>query len=722
MQIGSDSQASNGQYVFTNTKGQGILKVSVNIQIAGTYYLWGRVIADTTSTDSFYVSIDSSTEDIWDVLQAQPQPSWTWDRVSRRGSGTFDNAENDPWAFSLSAGLHTFKFRGRDKNTKLDKLILTNDINFSPTPSPTPTPTPSPTPTPVPNQPPTLNLEANPTSGTTPLTVTFNSNASDPDGSIVEYRWDFDGNGTVDKITTSNPVSFTYANAGTYNATVKVIDNGSSSASDSVTVNVSPPAGGSSVQPPTFYISPSGSDSNSGTSTSSPWKTFAYAIPRLQPGDMLVLMNGTYKGTNSGYPDINCNTNAVNGTATKPITIKAQNERQAFLQGDGSGRPFIMRACSYWNIEGLRAQNGDFPNEGSGTGAGSVFVVTGSSNITMKRLLGTKNNRYKNSHIYIVNDSSDILIEESEAYYFHRHGFSIFQSSFVTLRRNYANSRGYADIAGGNTSGHTTRGDEGLTFYLSDDSIMENNISEGNERFGNKGSRNLVLGNIALNEHNGFGVGHHCCVDSPTKDNTYINNVIVNSVNQGFHLQSDVNTLIENMTVIDSGSNGFVANNEVSNNNDPSKPWTVVPSLTMRNSLSLNNSKDGFEIDHVSDFSFIVLQYLNAFGNSTNYGSGTETRTNSKTIDPVLGNCKVYIPAGSPMKGVGRNGADIGANIIYRYENGVLTDKKLWDQTTGRFPCGAIVTGVNDNSTFPDSACVNVHKRLNVGVNGCAIP
>jgi hypothetical protein len=74
------------------------------------------------------------------------------------------------------------------------------------------------------------------------------------------------------------------------------------------------------------------------------------------------------------------------------------------------------------------------------------------------------------------------------------------------------------------------------------------------------------------------------------------------------------------------------------------------------------------------------------------------------------------------MKGAGENGADIGANIIYRYQGGFLTNQKLWNQTTGQFPCGAVVSGVNDDATFPSSSCINVNERLNVGVNGCPIP
>ena len=85
----------------------------------------------------------------------------------------------------------------------------------------------------------------------------------------------------------------------------------------------------------TYYISPAGNNANSGISISAPLKTFAFAIPRLNPGDTLTLMNGTYDGSTSGYPNIDCTAGAKNGTAAAPITLKAQNERKAFLNGDG---------------------------------------------------------------------------------------------------------------------------------------------------------------------------------------------------------------------------------------------------------------------------------------------------------------------------------------------------------------------------------------------------
>ena len=71
------------------------------------------------------------------------------------------------------------------------------------------------------------------------------------------------------------------------------------------------------------------------------------------------------------------------------------------------------------------------------------------------------------------------------------------------------------------------------------------------------------------------------------------------------------------------------------------------------------------------------------------------------------------------MKGAGKNGADIGANVLYRYQDGVLTNLPLWDPTTGKFPCGSVVTGMND---VPGSSCNDVHQRLNVNTNGCSFP
>ncbi|HWP93501.1 MAG TPA: right-handed parallel beta-helix repeat-containing protein [Thermodesulfobacteriota bacterium] len=466
-----------------------------------------------------------------------------------------------------------------------------------------------------------------------------------------------------------------------------------------------------------YYVSPNGKDGSSGTSASSAWKTFKYAVPKLKPGDTLILLDGTY----SEHLSIDCTKNAFNGTKDKRISIIAQNERKAFLKGDGGDPPFSLRNCSYWIIEGIRAESKDNADTTAYGMKGHVFHIMNSSDITLGRLLGAFPNRYTNTHVFNIANSAKILIEESEAYYFHRHGFSISNSSYVTLRRNYANSRGYADLSDGYRSINTKMGDEGFVFYLSTDSVMENNISENNLAIIDIGQRNTIMGNISLSNVQGFSLSHHPKWDSEFRDNTSINNVAYNNTSNGFFIRTPMNVVAENNTSIKNKDSGFKMDNEMSR---PSRnvSWTIYPSLAVRNSLAVNNSKNGFRTDDVNEFSSLALQYLRAFANYRDYSTPGVSLSSSSSSDPKIGNCIVYIPSGSPLKKAGKDGKDIGANIIYRYENGELTDNKLWNQSTGQFPCGATVPGINDGSDFPDSACVNVHKRLNVGVNGCSIP
>ena len=68
--------------------------------------------------------------------------------------------------------------------------------------------------------------------------VTFNVSASDPNGVIVKFEWDFDGNGTVDAVTTSSPALYSYTAPGEYNPVVRVTDNQGATATAATTVDV----------------------------------------------------------------------------------------------------------------------------------------------------------------------------------------------------------------------------------------------------------------------------------------------------------------------------------------------------------------------------------------------------------------------------------------------------------------------------------------------------
>jgi uncharacterized repeat protein (TIGR01451 family) len=102
------------------------------------------------------------------------------------------------------------------------------------------------------NQPPTAVIQANPTSGATPLTVSFSgSGSSDPEGGLLTYAWDFDGNGTDDA--TGVTTSTTYSTPGTYLARLRVTD--PEGASDTETVTIS----ANNTPPVPFITTPSSS-------------------------------------------------------------------------------------------------------------------------------------------------------------------------------------------------------------------------------------------------------------------------------------------------------------------------------------------------------------------------------------------------------------------------------------------------------------------------------
>lgn len=487
-----------------------------------------------------------------------------------------------------------------------------------------------------------------------------------------------------------------------------------------------------------IWVATTGNDSTGDGSSGAPYKTITKGVSVATPGKTVIIKDGTYVET----VNINCSSNTVNGTQDNPITVKAENERQVFIKGNGSNTPVSINNCSWWVIEGLRAQGADNP-----TGSnfkGDIFNSINSNDITFKRNIGAYPNRYYNSHVFRIElNSARNVLEENEAYHFHRHGINV-KGTHTIVRRNYINSRDtQADIDGGDNT-HRDGGDEGIAIYDASDSIVENNIVENSELIGGWGDRNKFLGNVSINNQNGFAFQHHCCANIDGTLGQYKDNVAFNNVRNGWLHQSETNqhTHTGNSSIAN-GLAGFSANNKYSSQNK-NVSWTINPDLQWINALSLFNGSNGFFVEHAAQFTSIVIDYPNAFGNGTNYGTGTTSKTNSLTTNPdgtdvassMYGTrtagqgCIVYIPAGNEMKNAGKDGEDIGANIIYRYEEGNLTSNKLWNQSTGQFTCGAtindsangLVTNDANGGTKATNACINVHKRLNVGVNGCAIP
>jgi hypothetical protein len=493
--------------------------------------------------------------------------------------------------------------------------------------------------------------------------------------------------------------------------------------------------------PPTFFLAPNGNDANAGT-RDQPWRTFAFAVPKLTPGATLVLRDGAYDGGTSGYFNARCGANAASGEPTARITVRAEHERMAWLRGDASGPPFFMEGCGDWTIEGLRLESADLANAPDTPDAGSV-VLLGARNhdVTLRRLLAGRPNRYKHSHVVRLGDGSrNVLVEECEVYDFHHNAFEATRSDSVIFRRNYVNARQlYArDIAGAYVSVDPERGDYGFLLEETRFAIVENNVVEN--VYGGIGivgrytgfpadqpppldpgspiDGNRVLGNVVHHAATyGVRLESRCSGAAPCTElvrvvrNTELTDNVVVGGAAGVSSSGAVRTTIEGLTVV-GAQGGVVLVKEAANAGVSSSSSTV-------DAVVVDFQAAGFSAEREDDWSFDHCAAGPAVGApGAAYVPDDAHVTGRVAAAPELGGCLVYLPKGSALRGAGVGARDVGANVLARYEGGLLTTKPLWDPTTGAFPCGALID-VNDD---PATSCIGVHTRLHVAATDCPLP
>jgi len=460
-------------------------------------------------------------------------------------------------------------------------------------------------------------------------------------------------------------------------------------------------------------------------------------VKALAPGATLVVGDGKYTRTTTGLPIIDCANGAKNGTADKPITIRAAHERQAWLASDGIGDAFYMTNCNYWNVEGLYASSAD--NSAAKAWEGNVVRVYLVGNVNLRHILARRPNRtcpnstlpYCNAQAVLVENSHHVLVEDTEVYDYHRHGLSIFKSRYVTMRRCYTNTRGAVSSEGG-----------GNILYGSSDSIFENvigegvygiNIAGGTVYDGSPGGyHNKILGTISLNSLYGSTIRARKFSGPvlPLGHNLVKDTVIVRAQGVGLFSRGAADTQLENVSVFATVGDGGVVGDEDLAEGTPCSANPEGCSIFAKNLLSVGNGGMGMQVK-TSVMKSWSLESSNLWNNSGGNFPTAETLGDdagnirqSRSVAPSAmgtgsGQCMLWVPDGSNMKGAGAGGADIGANVLRRYQDGVLTSQRLWDRTTGAFPCGAVVAGVNDD---PSNSCIGVHKRLNVNTNGCSFP
>lgn len=451
----------------------------------------------------------------------------------------------------------------------------------------------------------------------------------------------------------------------------------------------------------TYYVSPSGLDSNNGLTTATPFLTIAHAINTAGCGNTVSLMDGTY-GTGTASGRVLVETWACLPSA--PLTIRATNQRQAKVTDTGLDTPVHIRNSAYIVIDGLYLRNAD---NASGGSLGMALRTYRSNHVTIRNTVARNANRYANTPMYSIFESQDVTLEDNEAYIFARHCVTAWHGERVVVRRAYCNPRG-GRIAGG-VAGTLTYGDAVMSMYPCRDCILENSIAEGrmylnemNATFGSSivTTGNKILGSICVGCRNGNGIfiqSRNSVGLNNTPQNITVRDVAIvdyESGSSGIRVSDCAGTsgcTIDKVTVIMAPSGTAIAGGDGVTTDDGTNGVSAASNIaTITDSVVVGNGTSGGRGFAVTGFNTWSGDRLISYNNATSFSPTPPSNwTNTLTTDPTLGSCKFWIPSGSTAKGSGASGSDRGATILYRYVDGTLTTTPLWDPITGEFPHGA---------------------------------
>jgi len=175
----------------------------------------------------------------------------------------------------------------------------------------------------------------------------------------------------------------------------------------------------------THYASPTGT--GSGVSAAQPFKITNF-WPLAKPGYTLCLLDGQYVGSASM---INPPQN-LRGNATAAITIRALNDGKVTINGQGSYVPVRLYYNDYFVLEGFNARSS----------TASVISLSNSSHNIVRRVAAW-DAADRNTNVFAINSGTNNLLEDVAGWGIARKIFSSSQGgNYTTIRRAWGRWEG----------------------------------------------------------------------------------------------------------------------------------------------------------------------------------------------------------------------------------------------------------------------------------------
>ncbi len=387
---------------------------------------------------------------------------------------------------------------------------------------------------------------------------------------------------------------------------------------------------------------------------------------KLKAGDTLYLNIGTYKSSINSVPS---------GTEGNPVTIKALNDGQTIIDGQSARTP-----CS---IDGTAGRKHDINVEGiiCKNSSANAFEILSSDRVRVRRVSAANANTGQNAMLFWIYKSTNVLLEDCAAYGTGRKAIDIYESSYVIVRRLWGRNQSWSGVGGAPL---------GLSLYGSSDNIVENSIfinANATQAVGisvfsatyNAGgsSRNRIYGNVTYNyDLYGFknDSAQHIHTGNQFKDNVSIDNA------SGFYQAADNYMSISNMTF--AGSTKWDYHIDIISALKPQYDPGFTVASTLKNTSSgcrnVGMKKGGDSLVTLFEHS-----YNNSYGvricySGTSQGKGERCNTLNPAYATDTYGKGAYLMVPAALRGKGENGADIGAQVLYCYQDGILSERPLW--------------------------------------------